>query len=122
VAVTPEPRRRNTDETEKPDVLYAAVRDHLAAQRDDEAYRALAQLARVSPGYKDSVALLRELRPRLVQQRYQEGVRLFREELIEEAIEKWGGVLELEPTHANARRNVEQAERMLRTLAAQPTR
>ena len=122
VRVTPEPRRRNTDETEKPDVLYAAARDHLAAHRDDEAYRALVQLARVSPGYKDSAALLHELGPRLVQQRYQEGVRLFREELIEQAIEKWGGVLEVEPTHANARRHIEQAERMLRTLAAQPKR
>jgi tetratricopeptide (TPR) repeat protein len=120
--VTSEPRRRSPEETEKPDVLYATAKAHLVAHRDDEAYRALAQLARVSPGYKDSAALLHELRPRLVQQRYQEGMSLFRDELIEQAIEKWRGVLELEPTHANARRNIEQAERMLHTLAAQPKR
>jgi tetratricopeptide (TPR) repeat protein len=120
-AITPpEPgvRRRETAEAEKPEVLYAAGRAHLAAKRDDDAYRALAQLARHHPGYKDSATLLTELRPRLVQQRYQEGVRLFREEMIEAAIAQWRSVLEIEPGHDSARRNIEQAERMLRTLAA----
>jgi cytochrome c-type biogenesis protein CcmH/NrfG len=73
-----------------------------------------------SPGYKDSATLLRNVRARLVQQRYQEGLRLLREERLEAAIEQWRGVLELDPKHANARHNIEQAERMLSTLAAQP--
>ena len=45
---------------------------------------------------------------------------VLREERLEAAIEQWRGVLEHDPKHANARRNIEQAERMLRTLAAQP--
>jgi tetratricopeptide (TPR) repeat protein len=122
--VAPEPAARRQDgvETEKPEALYAAAKTHLAARRDDEGYRALARLARVSPGYKDSAALIRDLRPRLVQRHYQEGVRLFREELIEAAIDQWRSVLAIEPNHENARRNIEQAEKMLRTLAAQSRR
>ena len=116
-AATPGPR---PGEEKKPDVLYAAAHAHLADHNDEEAYRTLTQLTSVSPGYKDSAALLRNIRTRLVQQRYQEGLRLLREERLEGAIEQWRGVLELDPKHANARRNIEQAERMLRTLAAQP--
>ena len=110
------------DEIRKPDVLYATVREQLTAGRDDEAYRALVQLDRASPGYRDSAALLQDVRARLVRQRYQEGIRLFREEQLEAAIEQWRGVLEIDSSHADARRNIDQGERMLRTLAAQPKR
>ena len=54
-----------------------------------------------------------------MRQRYQEGLRLFREELLEDAIAQWRSVLELDPKHAEARRSIEQTETMLRTLAAQ---
>jgi len=116
------PRRTPAEEPEKPEALYAAARAHLAEGRDEDAYRALARLARVSPGHADSARLLRDLLPRLVRQRYQEGLRLFRDELLEDAIEQWRGVLELDPGHAHARRNIEQAEKMLRTLAAHEKR
>ena len=109
-------------EAATPEALYAAARAHLAARHDDPAYRVLVQLDRVSPGYRDSAKLLRALRPRLARQRYQDGLRLFLEELLEEAIEQWRTVLEIDPTHGLARRNIEQAEKMLRTLAAQPKR
>jgi tetratricopeptide (TPR) repeat protein len=122
VIPAPEPRRGPGPEAEKPEALYGGAKAHLAEGRDEDAYRALSQLARLSPGYADSAQLLRDLRPRLVRQRYRDGLRLFREELLEEAIEKWRGVLELDARHANARRNIEQAEKMLRTLAAQQKR
>jgi tetratricopeptide (TPR) repeat protein len=118
--LTASPPRPLGEDARKPDALYASAQAHLAEQRDEEAYRALAQLMSLSPGYKDSAMLLRNVRARLVQQRYQEGLRLLREERLEAAIEQWRGALELDPKHANARRNIEQAERMLRTLAAQP--
>jgi tetratricopeptide (TPR) repeat protein len=107
---------------EKPEALYASARTHIADGRDEDAYRALAQLARLGPGHADSAQLLRDVRSRLVRQRYQDGLRLFREDRLEEAIVKWRGVLELDGGHANARRNIEQAEKMLRTLAAQQKR
>jgi len=116
---TPSPRPAG-EEAKKPDALYASAKAHLAEHHDEEAYRALTQLGSVSPGYKDSATLLRDVRARLVQQRYQEGLRLLREERLEAAIQQWRGVLEIDPRHANASRNIEQAERMLRTLAAQP--
>jgi tetratricopeptide (TPR) repeat protein len=103
----------------KPEVFYAAAKAHLAEGRDEEAYRALVQLERVNPTYADGVQLLGEVRQRLVRQRYQDGLQLFREERLEDAIEKWRGVLELDPKHPHARRNIEQAEKMLQTLAAQ---
>jgi tetratricopeptide (TPR) repeat protein len=121
-ASDPPARPSEAESAEKPEALYAVARGHLAAHREDEACRTLARLVRVSPGYKDSAVLLRDLSARVVQRRYQEGIRLFREEKIEAAIEQWRFVLEIEPGHANARRSIEQAEKMLRTLAAQPTR
>ncbi|MBI2161027.1 MAG: hypothetical protein HYU25_11755 [Candidatus Rokubacteria bacterium] len=117
--VTPKPPLRRPIDAEKPEVLYTAAKAHLAEGRDNEAYRALSQLARVSPQYKDSPALLRDLRPRLVQQHYQQGLLHFREEKVEEAIVEWKVVLEIDPAHENARRNIEQAEQILRTLAEQ---
>jgi tetratricopeptide (TPR) repeat protein len=106
----------------KPAALYATAKAHLADGRDEDAYRALSLLERVQPTYADAAQLLGEVRQRLVRQRYQDGLRLFREERLEDAIEKWRGVLELDARHVNARRNIEQAEKMLRTLAAQPKR
>jgi tetratricopeptide (TPR) repeat protein len=117
---TSTPNRQAGEAPVKPETLYAAARAHLAAGRDEEAYRELSHLVRVSPGYRDSAALLDDLRPRLVRQRYQDGLRLFREELLEDAMAQWRGVLELDPKHAEARRSIEQTETMLRTLAAQP--
>jgi tetratricopeptide (TPR) repeat protein len=114
------PPRPVGEEGKNPGALYTSATAHLAQHHDEEAYRALTQLVSVSPGYKDSPTLLRDVRARLVQQRYQEGLRLLREERLEAAIQQWRGVLELDPKHANASRNIEQAERMLRTLAAQP--
>jgi tetratricopeptide (TPR) repeat protein len=113
-ATTPSPERNG-----KPDVLYGVAKAHLAEGRDEEAYRALAHLERLNPGYADGPQLLSEVRQRLVRQRYQDGLKLFREERLEDAIEKWRGVLELDSRHPHARRNIEQAEKMLRTLAAQ---
>lgn len=120
--VEPEPRPLAASEASRPATLYAAARAHLSAGRDDAAYRMLVQLARVGPGYRDGAALLRELRARLVRQHYQEGLRLFREEQLEDAIAQWRAVLELDPGHGLARRHIEQAEKMLRTLAAHEKR
>ena len=99
------------------ETLYRAVHVYLVEKRDDEAYQTLTQITRVSPQYRDSPVLLRDVRTRLVRQHYQEGLRLFREEKLEAAIVEWRTVLEMDPSQANARRNIDQAEQMLRTLA-----
>jgi hypothetical protein len=97
--------------------LYRVAKAHIAGRRDDQAYRALIQIVRVNPQYRDCPKLLRDVRSRLVRTYYQEGMRLFREEKLELAIVEWRAVLEVDPAHANARRNIDQAEQILRTLA-----
>ena len=97
--------------------LYRVAKAHIAERRDDQAYSALIQIVRVNPQYRDCPTLLRDVRTRLVRSRYQEGLRLFREEKLELAIVEWRAVLEVDPAHANARRNIDQAEQILRTLA-----
>jgi len=118
-APRPEPLRAPSEE---PEVLYNSAIELLAEGRDDDAHRALTQLARVKVNYKDSATLLRNVRTKLVRQHYQEGLRLFREEKLEQAIGEWRIVLEIDPRDVNARRNIEQAERMLRTLAEEQKR
>ncbi|MBI4011623.1 MAG: LysM peptidoglycan-binding domain-containing protein [Candidatus Rokubacteria bacterium] len=97
-------------------ILYGLGKAQLEQQKYAESYQTLDQLARLAPGYQDAPALLRQVRDRLVQQHYSEGLRLYREEKIEEAIAEWRATLELDPQHANARRSLEQAERLLRAL------
>jgi tetratricopeptide (TPR) repeat protein len=100
----------------KKQVLYS----HGKAQLDQRKYRdsleTLDQLAKIAPDYEDSAALIRQTRTRLVEQHYSNGIRFYREEKLPEAIAEWKVVLEIDPQHANARKNVEQSERLLKQL------
>lgn len=96
--------------------LYRQGKAYLEARRYDDSYRSLTILARIEPAYEDAAQLLREARAKAVEQHYGRGVRLYREEKLSEAIAEWRVVLEMEPQHGNARRNIEQAERLLRAL------
>ncbi len=96
--------------------LYRQAREQLAQKEFDGSYRTLSQLAKLEPRYEDAPQLLQQARTRAVEQHYSEGIRLYREEKLREAIQEWQVVLELEPRHVNARRNIDQAERLLRGL------
>jgi len=61
-------------------------------------------------------SLLRQARTRIIEQHYTQGVRFYREEKLKEAIAEWRVVLEMDPSNANARRNIDQAEKLLRGL------
>lgn len=97
-------------------ILYGLGKAQLQQQRYADSYQTLTQLARLAPTYQDTAALLRQARDRLILQHYNQGLRLYREEKLEEAIAEWRLALELDPQHVNARRNLEQAERVLRGL------
>jgi tetratricopeptide (TPR) repeat protein len=97
-------------------VLYGLGKSQLGQRRYDESYRTLSQLAKVAPDYQDTASLLREARERLIQFHYTQGLRLYREEKIEQAIAEWRIVLGYDPQHVNAKRNLDQAERLLRSL------
>ena len=96
--------------------LYRHGKAQLDQKQYDESYRTLVQLAKLQPDYQDSARLLQQARTRSIERHYSEGLRLYREEKLPNAIAEWRIVLEIDPNHANARRNIEQAERLLKGL------
>ena len=115
------PRDREGTELRKL-ALYRQGQTALEDKKYDDSYRALTQLARLQPDYQDGPRLLQQARRQLIDYHYQEGIRLFREEKLPEAIAEWKVVLEMEPTNPNARRNLEQAERLLKGLEQRKAR
>jgi tetratricopeptide (TPR) repeat protein len=97
-------------------ILYDYGRDRLEQTQYDDAYRTLSQLAKLDPKYRDTPVLLGQARTGAMQMHYHEGIRLYREEQLEAAIGHWRAVLRYDPGHAEARRNIEQAERVLRAF------
>ncbi len=108
---------QNPDASElKKAVLYGLGKSQLGQRKYEESVRTLVQLARLAPTYQDSPALLKQARGSAAQQHYAQGLQLYREEKLEDAITQWKAVLEYEPDHANAKKNIEQAERLLKSL------
>jgi tetratricopeptide (TPR) repeat protein len=108
---------QNPDAAElKKAVLYGLGKSQLGQRKYEESVRTLVQLARLAPTYQDSPALLKQARERAAQQHYAQGLQLYREEKLEDAITQWKAVLEYEPEHSNAKKNIEQAERLLKSL------
>jgi tetratricopeptide (TPR) repeat protein len=99
--------------------LYREGKQQIDRKNDEGSVRTLTALAKIDPAYEDSAALLTQARGRLAQKYYADGLRLFREEKLEAAIASWRTVLDYDPAHASAKKNIEQAERMLRTLQEQ---
>ena len=102
--------------TLKKQALYGQAKSQMQARQYGESIQSLHQLARLQPDYEDTPALLRQARARLIEQHYTQGVRYYREEKLKEAIAEWRVVLEMDPGNANARRNIDQAEKLLRGL------
>jgi tetratricopeptide (TPR) repeat protein len=102
--------------TIKKQALYGQAKSQIEARQYPESIQSLTLLARLQPDYEDAPTLLKQARARLVDQHYTQGVRFYREEKLKEAIAEWRVVLEMDPTNANARRNIDQAERLLRGL------
>jgi tetratricopeptide (TPR) repeat protein len=102
--------------TLKKQALYGQAKSQMEARQYPESIQSLTLLTRLQPDYENASALLKQARTRLVEQHYTQGVRFYREEKLKEAISEWRVVLEMDPGHANARRNIDQAERLLRGL------
>jgi tetratricopeptide (TPR) repeat protein len=81
-----------------------------------DSYAALNQLAKLSPKDNAVTLLLANVRGRLIQEHYNQGIRLYREEKLPEAVAEWRTVLQYDPSHEGAKRNIEQAERLLKGL------
>ena len=100
----------------KKQALYGQAKSQLENRQYPESIQSLTQLTRLQPDYEDAPALLKQARTRNIEEHYTQGVRFYREEKLKEAIAEWRLVLEMDPNHANARRNIDQAERLLRGL------
>jgi len=96
--------------------LYRQSKAQIDQKNYDGSYKTLSTLARLQPDYEDVPKLLQQMKGRLVEQHYREGIRFYREEKLPEAINEWKVVLDLDPQHANARKNIDQAERLLKGL------
>jgi tetratricopeptide (TPR) repeat protein len=108
---------QNPDAAElKKAVLYGLGKSQFGQRKYEDSVKTFVQLARLAPAYQDSPALLKQARERAAQQHYAQGLQLYREEKLEDAIAQWKAVLEYEPEHANAKKNIEQAERLLKSL------
>jgi tetratricopeptide (TPR) repeat protein len=108
---------QNPDAAElKKAVLYGLGKSQLSQRKYEDSVKTLVQLARLAPAYQDSPALLKQARERAAQLHYAQGLQLYREEKLEDAITQWKVVLEYEPEHVNAKKNIEQAERLLKSL------
>ena len=81
-----------------------------------DAYSAANQLVKTNPKDQAATALLSQVRGRLVQQHYNQGMQLFREEKLPAAVAEWRAVLQYEPAHDGAKRNIDQAQRLLKGL------
>ena len=81
-----------------------------------DSFTALTQLAKLSPKDASVSSLLANVRSRLVQQHYNQGISLYREERLPEAVVEWRSVLQYDPGHDGAKGNIEQAERLLKGL------
>jgi tetratricopeptide (TPR) repeat protein len=81
-----------------------------------DAMGALTQLARLNPKDASVNSLLSNVRGRLIQQHYNQGIRLYREEKLPAAINEWRAVLQYAPGHEGAKKNIETAERLLKGL------
>jgi tetratricopeptide (TPR) repeat protein len=100
----------------KKQALYQQGKTQLDSRRYTESYRALVQLARLQPDYEDSAKLLQQARTRAIEQHYTQGLRLYQEEKLAEAISEWRLVLDLDSQHANAKKNLDQAEKLQKAL------
>jgi tetratricopeptide (TPR) repeat protein len=102
--------------------LYRQGYSLLEQKNYDEGYRTLRQLAKLQPDYLDITSLVHQARRQVIDHHYQEGIRHFREERLQESIAEWRIVVDMDPQHPNARRNIEQAERLLEALERRKTR
>lgn len=110
-----QPQHREAVDLQKA-ILYRLGKAQFEQERYAESYQTLMRLTKLTPDYEDSAATLRAARDRLVQHHYGEGLRFFGEERVEAAIAEWRLALAYDPQHAAAKRNLEQAERVLKTL------
>ncbi len=108
---------RNSEATDlRRTVLLQQGRTLMEQNKLLDAYTAVNQLVKANPKDSAATSLLSQVRGRLVQQHYNQGMQLFREEKLPAAVAEWRTVLQYDPAHDGAKRNIDQAQRLLKGL------
>jgi tetratricopeptide (TPR) repeat protein len=81
-----------------------------------DALRMFDQLRRLQPDFKRVAHYSQTAREKLADEHHLAGIRHFREQRLKEAIEEWDQALALNPKLESAKKNREQARRLLRSL------
>ncbi len=100
----------------KRSALYGLGKTQYDRKQYKDSYATLGQLVKLAPNHEDAAKLLRQSRSRLIDDHFGRGIRYYREEKLPEAIAEWKAVLEIDPQHIAARKNLEQSERLLKNL------
>jgi tetratricopeptide (TPR) repeat protein len=116
------------------DGMYRDARQLVQRGKKREAVAKLKLIQEVNPGYRDTVALIRQLEEertvkeeeqrkvvtekdrKQAERLYRKGLDLYAGERLEEAIETWRQALELNPEYVDARVDLSRAESKLRNL------
>jgi tetratricopeptide (TPR) repeat protein len=77
---------------------------------------ALKYFSRVNPGYRDVKNVMITTQNRLAEVYYNTGVKSYVNDKIEQAIREWNEVLRLNPKHPRARKDIENAQNLLKKL------
>lgn len=104
-------------------MLFSNASYHLGKTMLDrgETVKAFELLSPIDPSYEDTAQLLSLARARMTSQaetHYRDGVKHFINEDLEMAITDWKKALKLHPEHPKARKDIENAERLLKKLKA----
>ncbi|MGC2062013.1 MAG: LysM domain-containing protein [Thermodesulfovibrionales bacterium] len=77
---------------------------------------ALKFLSRVDPGYRDTKDMKVKAQNRLADVHYNTGIKFFVNDQLEKAIREWEETLALNPTHTKARKDIENAQNLIKKL------
>jgi tetratricopeptide (TPR) repeat protein len=81
-----------------------------------EALKMFERLRRIQPDFKRLAHYMQTTREKLGDQHYLAGIRLYKEQKLQEAIEEWNQALALNPKLESAKRHQEQARKLLKRL------
>jgi len=89
---------------------------YMGKENYGEALKMFERLRRIQPDFKRLPHYIQTAREKLADQHYLAGIRHFKEQKLEEAIEEWDQALALNPKLENARRSREKAKGHLKRL------
>lgn len=70
----------------------------------------------MDPGYRDVTVLKASVEKQFAELHYNNGIKYFTEEKLDQAVQEWKETLRLNPQHPKAKRDVENALRLLKKL------